>query len=84
MAVVDRAVTIIIPTLGLRERAGSLRVAIESALAQEGVCSTVLVVLNGARRDSDVERALREDRRIFLLVREAVVFPPHSPPDGRW
>jgi glycosyltransferase involved in cell wall biosynthesis len=71
----DRAVTIIIPTLGLRERAGSLRVAIESALAQDGVCPTVLVVLNGARRDADVERTLREDRRIDLLVREAAGLP---------
>jgi hypothetical protein len=69
VTIIDRAVTIIIPTLGLRERAGSLRVAIESALAQDGVCPTVLVVLNGARRDADVERTLRGDRRISLLVR---------------
>jgi glycosyltransferase involved in cell wall biosynthesis len=66
----DRAVTVIIPTLGLRERAGCLQAAIASALAQEGVCPTVLVVLNGARRDADVECALRKDRRIELLVRE--------------
>ena len=43
----DPAVTIIIPTLGLRERAASLQAAIESALAQDGVCPTVIVVLNG-------------------------------------
>jgi glycosyltransferase involved in cell wall biosynthesis len=71
----DRAVTVIIPTLGLRERAASLQAAIASALEQDGVCPTVIVVLNGARRDADVERALREDCRVTLLVREARGLP---------
>jgi glycosyltransferase involved in cell wall biosynthesis len=75
VTVPDRAVTVIIPTLGLRERAASLQAAIASALAQDGVCPTVLVVLNGARRDADVECALREDRRIELLVREVGGLP---------
>jgi glycosyltransferase involved in cell wall biosynthesis len=73
--VTDRAVTIIIPTLGLRERATSLQTAIESAFAQDGVCPTVIVVLNGARRDPDVERSLRKDRRVTLLVRETGGLP---------
>jgi glycosyltransferase involved in cell wall biosynthesis len=71
----DHAVTIIIPTLGLRERAESLQVAIASALAQDGVRPIVIVVLNGARRDAAVERVLREDRRITLVVREAGSLP---------
>ena len=75
MTAPDRSVTVIIPTLGLRERAGSLQAAIASALAQDGVCPTVLVVLNGARRDANVECALREDRRIRLLVREEGSLP---------
>jgi glycosyltransferase involved in cell wall biosynthesis len=69
VTVVDPAVTIIIPTLGLRERADSLRAAIESALGQVGVCPTVLVVLNGPDRCAAVERALRDDPRVTLLVR---------------
>ena len=75
MTVADRAVTIIIPTLGLRERAASLQAAIASALAQDGVRPTVIIVLNGSRRDAAVERALREDRRVMLLVREAPGLP---------
>ncbi|HMA03017.1 MAG TPA: hypothetical protein VKP02_11685, partial [Gemmatimonadaceae bacterium] len=70
MSAPDPAVTIIIPTLGLRERAVSLQAAIASALAQDGVRPIVLVVLNGTNRDPDIERALREDRRLTLIVRE--------------
>jgi glycosyltransferase involved in cell wall biosynthesis len=71
----DPAITIIVPTLGLRERAVSLQTAIASALAQEGVCPTVLVVLNGASRDPEVERTLREDRRVTLSVRDSRGLP---------
>jgi glycosyltransferase involved in cell wall biosynthesis len=71
----DPAVTIIVPTLGLRERAASLQAAITSALAQAGVRPTVIVVLNGANRDAKVERALREDRRVTLLVRDTRGLP---------
>jgi glycosyltransferase involved in cell wall biosynthesis len=69
------AVTIIIPTLGLRERAASLQAAIESALTQAGVCPTVIVVLNGQRRCADVEDALRNDSRVTLVNREAPGIP---------
>lgn len=75
MNAADPAVTIIIPTLGLRERAVSLCAAIESALAQDGVCPIVIVVLNGPGRDPEVERTLREDRRLTLLVRESRGLP---------
>ena len=68
-------VSIIIPTLGLRERAQSLQVAIESALGQSGVCPVVIVVLNGAGRSPEVERTLRDNRRIRLLIRESRGLP---------
>lgn len=71
----DPAVTIIIPTLGLRERAASLQVAIDSALEQPGVCSTVIVVLNGPRRSVEVARLLQNDTRITLVTLEARGLP---------
>jgi glycosyltransferase involved in cell wall biosynthesis len=71
----DRAVTIIIPTLGLRERAASLQCAIESALSQDGVRPTVVVVLNGPNRSPQIERALRADPRITLISRAARGLP---------
>lgn len=71
----DPAVTIIIPTRGLRERAASLAAAIESALAQCDVRPVVIVVLNGPRRDPTVERSLCADRRIRVVIREAAGLP---------
>jgi glycosyltransferase involved in cell wall biosynthesis len=69
------AVSVIIPTLGLRERAGSLRAAIGSALEQAGVTPTVIVVLNGSRQDPEVERELRDNVRVTLVVRDARGIP---------
>ena len=71
----DAAVTVIIPTLGLRERADSLRAAIRSAVEQDGVTTTVIVVLNGTERDPNVERELRDNVRIVLVVRDARGLP---------
>ena len=71
----ERAVTVIIPTLGLRERAGSLRAAIRSALEQAGVTTTVIVILNGSQRDPDIERELRDNVRVALVVRDARGLP---------
>ena len=71
----DPAVTVIIPTLGLRERAASLRIAIGSALEQTGVTTTVLVILNGPARDPGVEHELRDNVRITLVVRDACGLP---------
>lgn len=75
MTEANRAVTIIIPTLGLRERAGSLQVAIESALDQTGVQPTVVAVLNGPNQSPEIERALRADTRVTLVVRAASGIP---------
>jgi glycosyltransferase involved in cell wall biosynthesis len=69
------AVTVIIPTLGLRERADSLRAAIRSVQDQAGVSTTVIVVLNGSKRDPKVERELRDNVRITLVVRDAGGIP---------
>lgn len=71
----DRAVTVIIATLGVRERACSLRAAISSVLEQAGVKTTVIVVLNGAKRDPDVERELRDNVRVALVVRDVRGLP---------
>lgn len=71
----DPAVTIIIPTLGLRERAASLQAAISSALEQSGVSPSVIVVLNGPGRSAEVERSLRNDTRITLVTLEARGLP---------
>lgn len=75
MTTSDPAVTVIVPTLGLRERAASLRTAIRSALDQPGVATTVLVILNGTRRDPEVERELRDNVRVTLVVRDAPGLP---------
>ena len=71
----EPAVSVIIPTLGLRERAASLRAAINSAMEQAGVSTTVIVVLNGPKRDPGVERELRDNVRITLVVRDAYGIP---------
>jgi glycosyltransferase involved in cell wall biosynthesis len=68
-------VTVIIPTLGLLERAASLRAAINSALDQAGVTPTVIVILNGPKRDAEVERELRDNVRVTLVVRDARGIP---------
>lgn len=75
MAPTDPAVTIIIPTRGLRERAASLAAAIDSAWGQCDVRPVLIVVLNGPRRDPVVECALRGDPRVTLVVRETASLP---------
>ena len=69
------AVSVIIPTLGLRERAASLRAAIRSAMGQTGVSTTVIVVLNGPQRDPSIECELRDNVRTTLVVRDAHGIP---------
>jgi len=71
----DPAVSIIVPTRGLRERAASLAAAIDSAWRQCDVQPVVIVVLNGPHRDPEVERSLRADPRIRLVVRETPGLP---------
>jgi hypothetical protein len=69
------AVTIIVPTLALRERSQSLALAIESILSQDGVSAVPLVVFDRTNGSAEVESALRLDRRIHLLQIDAVDIP---------
>jgi glycosyltransferase involved in cell wall biosynthesis len=62
------AVTVIIPTLALRERAELLERSIESVLTQQGVRATPLVVVNGSEQDGRIVDALRHDTRIRMVV----------------
>lgn len=55
----DRAVTVVIPTRGLGERAKLLWRAVDSVREQSGVRALALVILNGAQRAPEVESALR-------------------------
>lgn len=71
----DPTVTIVIPSLGLRERSEMLWRAIDSVRKQEGARALPLVVLNGSRRVSEVESALRTDPGVRLLVREDADLP---------
>ena len=71
----DALVTIIIPTRGLRSRAELLQRAVSSVLHQQGVKAIPLVVLNGAHRAPEVERALRETPGVELLSLAAAGIP---------
>jgi glycosyltransferase involved in cell wall biosynthesis len=71
----ERAITVIVPTRGLRARAAFLRHAVESVLSQDGVRCLPLVVINGADCDPAVGRALRADRRVRVLVRGPADLP---------
>lgn len=71
----EPAVTVVIPTRGLRERAVHLWRAIESVRDQQGVRAVPLVVLNGAQCAPDVESALRSAPWLRLIVRDAADLP---------
>ena len=61
-------VTVIIPTLALREGRELLERAVESVLNQEAVKARPLVVVNGTRRDATVHRWLVSDPRITTIT----------------
>ena len=60
-------VSIIIPTRALAERASLLRRAIASVLSQEGVRTTLIVVVNGSQWDHHLVRELGERTGIRLV-----------------
>lgn len=60
-------VTVLVPTRALRERAASLREAVDSILAQGEGLARPVVVLNGNMRAPEVERALRVDARVDVI-----------------
>lgn len=68
-------VSVILPTLALRERASLIRRACASVLEQEGVRSELILVVNGARRDTGLVAELAKDRRTRLASLEAADLP---------
>jgi hypothetical protein len=75
MRVAEPIVTIVIPTRGAAARAAHLLRAIETVRAQREVQTVTLVVLNGAQRAPEVERALRNEPGVRVLVREDADLP---------
>jgi len=75
----DRAVTVVIPTRGLGERAELLWRAVDSVREQSGVRALALVILNGAQRAPEVESALarahERSQGVHLIVRETADLP---------
>ena len=70
-----QAVSVIVPTTGLRTRKDLLRRAIASVAGQEGVRAVPLVVLNGQEADPDVEPWLRSDPRVRMVVLKEASLP---------
>jgi hypothetical protein len=68
-------VTVVVPTRGLAERAQSLRCAIDSIASQHRVRAIPLVVLNGPDADPAVRRALHDDPRVRMMVRDDASLP---------
>lgn len=71
----DAAVTVIVPTLALRERRKLLARALKSLLDQTGVRVVPLVVVNGPAPDPEVLRDLRGDGRLRLRFCEREGLP---------
>jgi glycosyltransferase involved in cell wall biosynthesis len=71
----DGAVTVIVPTLALRERRELLRRALQSLLDQAGVRVVPLVVVNGPAPDPEVLCDLLGDRRLRLHFCESAGLP---------
>lgn len=65
-----QSVTVIFPTLARRDRGPSLRRAIASVLAQEGVRAVPLVVINGSEKDPELVRELTADPRLRVTLVE--------------
>ncbi len=68
-------VAVIMPTRGRPERAGLLRRALGSVMAQEGVQPIPIVVVNGPERDPDLCRELATDTRIRIVYRAEADLP---------
>jgi glycosyltransferase involved in cell wall biosynthesis len=62
-------VAVLMPTLGLRERADSFRRAVDSVLTQEGVRSRLILVVNGGRHDPALLAAHDTDPQITMVER---------------
>lgn len=62
------AISVIIPTRALCERAALLRRAIDSVLSQEAVRAVPLVVINGTQSDAALTTVFRADRRLRTTI----------------
>ena len=71
----DDAVTVIMPTLARKERAGLLKRSLESVLTQQGVRAMPLVVVNGDERDARLVEALKHDARIRVVFADEASIP---------
>ena len=69
------AVSVILPTTALPERAALLRRAIQSIIDQDGVYTVPLIVINGLQRDSDLVRELQADRRVRVVLLDDAHLP---------
>jgi glycosyltransferase involved in cell wall biosynthesis len=68
-------VSVIIPTLALRERRDLLRRAIASVMSQREVTPVPIVVLNGRLSDPDTVAELRRDARLRIVCQEHTSLP---------
>ena len=71
----DSAVTVVIPTLALAERATLLRRAIDSVRSQEGVRALALVVVNGGRWFPELVREIGAEPGVTLVRRDEADLP---------
>lgn len=69
-------VSIIMPTLALRERAASLLRAIDTVVSQQGVRAVPIVVVNGSAAATDLKEHLARRRDIRLITLEDGGLPP--------
>ena len=68
-------VTVLVPTLALRERGDLIHQAVASVLAQEGVEARPLVIVNGERYDAALVRSLKSDPRLIVVHRAEAGIP---------
>ena len=71
----NRTVTVIIPTLALRERATHIRRAIDSVVDQKDVHALALVIVNGPNADPALVRELRRRPGVRLKSLESPNLP---------
>jgi len=88
MPVLDN-VSVIIPTLALRERTALVWRAIESVLDQRGVRASPIVVINGPLQDDDLVAQMRRDPRLRVVEQGPADLPAalrlgRTHVDGGW
>jgi glycosyltransferase involved in cell wall biosynthesis len=69
------AISIVMPTQALRQRAANLLRAVESVLSQQGVRAIPIVVVNGPMRDAELTRELARRPNLRLTVLQDADLP---------